>query len=272
MKREAKELSEIFLHSTTPSIDLFLARNRKYSQIGKRAIASLIYYAETKSRFREEMDADAEGQDWYSHLYHRMTESLTTPDSFTRFADNKITFITFNYDRSLEFFLYESLIHSFSEINLVKTKVKDLVPFPFYHVYGLLAPLPWENEDGIPYKQPELDPSRIDHMIDNIHVIYDERTIKNSSQIKAVISNAQRIFFLGFGYAKENLEILGLPDLIKGGQQVYGTAYKSTERELQRLKAKFYSVSKKANSGNGINKTQLRFENMDCYNLLREYL
>jgi len=73
-------------------------------------------------------------------------------------------------------------------------------------------------------------------------------------------------------YAKENLDILGLPDIIKGGQQVYGTAYGSTAREMDRLRENFFVRSQKANPDKGINKGQLKFLDMDCYNLLREYL
>ncbi len=67
---EAKELAKVFEKSSTPSIDLFLARNNNFSEIGKIAILLSIFEAERKSRFRE--NSHIEEQDWYSYLYQKM--------------------------------------------------------------------------------------------------------------------------------------------------------------------------------------------------------
>lgn len=104
---EASKFTKTFFNSSTPSIDLFLARNQNFSNIGKISIVFSILIAEHNSNLHE--DISEKNQDWYSYLFHRMTNDLTTPDSYDYFGSNKVTFITFNYDRSLEYFIYESL-------------------------------------------------------------------------------------------------------------------------------------------------------------------
>jgi len=70
----AIKFAQAFKKSSTPSIDLFLARNPEYSEIGKIAIVLSILDAERKSEFREDIDIKFQKQDWYSYLYRRMTK------------------------------------------------------------------------------------------------------------------------------------------------------------------------------------------------------
>ncbi len=106
-----RNFTEIFEKSTTPSIDLFLARQSpNFEEIGKIAITFFILKAEHESKFHHKIKDPK--QDWYSYLYERMTENLTKPDDYARFGENNVNFITFNYDRSLENFIYNSFIHS----------------------------------------------------------------------------------------------------------------------------------------------------------------
>ena len=146
--QEAKELSAAFSTSSTQSIDLFLARNHKFSEIGKMAIVLCILQAEDTSCFREDMKH--EKQDWYSYLFARMTEQLIEPESFKLFGKNKVAFITFNYDRSLEHFLYESLSNSFGSAPKEKI-IDELNKIPIFHVYGKVAKLLWQGK-GIDYR------------------------------------------------------------------------------------------------------------------------
>jgi len=62
----AQKFVDIFFKSSTPSIDLFLARNPNFLNIGRMAIALSIWESEKKSRFREDVD---QNQDWYSYIY-----------------------------------------------------------------------------------------------------------------------------------------------------------------------------------------------------------
>ena len=98
---------------------------------------------------------------------------------------------------------------------------------------------------------------------------YDE----DIAEAKKLIEAANRIFFLGFRYADENLQVLGFPEIISG-KRVFGTVKGFTENEIGR-------VAKKVTSEKGIMKeiksnvykqNNLILEVNDCRTLLRNWL
>lgn len=256
---EASKFTESFLNSSTPSIDLFLERNQNYSILGKIAIVINILKAEHNSNLHLDND-----QDWYSYIFHRMTNDLTAPDSYNYFGSNKVTFITFNYDRSLEHFFYESLSNSFSSIPK-ENIVKQLKQIPICHVYGELDKLPWQ-EGKIKYKANK-NFQTIMFMKDNIKII-QEREKEPIREIELALRNAKKIFFLGFGYAEENLEVLRIPNLINiDNKRTYGTALGLFDNEIDKIR-RFLSEKYRNNASY----TNPKIESCDCLTLLRKYL
>ena len=169
-----------------------------------------IFDAERDSKFREDIETN---QDWYSYLYRRMTSSLVSPDSYKNFRGNNVTFITFNYDRPLEHFLYESLNNSFRSASGIEI-LKELNETPIYHVYGKITDLPWESnidrDTAVHYIKADEDPyleftfSHLEKLKKNIKIVYERKQSdypEIHDKISSAISSAKRIFFLGFGYA-----------------------------------------------------------------------
>lgn len=267
MGKEAGSFARIFYESSTTSIDLFLARNQEFSEIGKKAIVLNILKAEKNSRFRE--DAEGENQDWYSHLFENMTRELIKPESYNLFGKNEISFITFNYDRSLEHFLYKSLSNSFRSIPEEKITA-ELKKIPIFHVYGKVDKLPWEERPKTRHNlgyggHYGLD--IIQRMTGNIRLIH-ERSNENDRDMIQTISQARRVFFLGFGYATENLNILDIPKVLDGSQKIYGTARGKLEREIREIRSRLNKYFRTKDPG----LTNPRIMEMDCVRLLREYL
>ena len=260
IKQKATEFTNKFYHSSTKSIDLFLARHGKeYMTIGKFAIIFRILAAEQSSKFREHMRKPEE--DWYSYLVDKMADELYGPEDYPLFSDNKVSFVTFNYDRSFEHFLYESLLYSFQGITAEKTK-EQISDFRIVHVFGQAAGLDWQDLDTrIGYKQYTHSTS-IERMVENLRIIYEEEENPALDEAKNLIGEAKRVFFLGFGYAKENLDILGIPDVLGEKSNIYGTTLGLTDREVQDVGLHF-SIT----IGD-----RLHLENLDCLALLREYL
>src|SRR5690606_17833363 len=148
-------------------------------------------------------------------------------------SENKLSVITFNYDRSFEEYLFESLFFSFYGDRT------DVIAFSNWinvvHTYGKLFDLQWEDkQEGVKYATNDLLGLAHDAK-NNIQIIYEER--KNQlKKIQDLILSADRIFFLGFGYGQENLEALGLNNLLKRSQYIYGTALGFTEHERIKIK------------------------------------
>jgi hypothetical protein len=80
------------------------------------------------------------------------------------------------------------------------------------------------------------------------------------AQIRDLITGAKIIFFLGFGYREENLEILKAQELLTDDKEIFGTALGFYDREIH-------------NIGRLLNKSRKPLiENIDCLTLLRKYL
>ncbi|MDR3593828.1 hypothetical protein [Clostridium sp.] len=259
--KKVSQIIESFKKSSTSSIDLFLSRNKSFYVNGKEIITFLLANYEIESKFRE--DLKDRKYDWYFYLYNILTKDITTPDNISKFIENKISIITFNYDRSFEHFIYESLYNSFiskrDEINNIMNNLKII------HVYGKLAPLPWENGGGLDYRSNKIKDYFEDNS-KNLIIIYEERQAVRE-EITKIITEAKNIYFLGFGYAEENLEAIGLNKMVfRTEQRIYGTAMGLMEMEI----AKNVSVLRKNSLGMIVEKFQL--ENCDSLTLLRNNL
>ena len=216
---------EIFHKSSTKSIDLFLARNPEFMQLGKLAIMLCILEAEKKSRFRE--STNTHQQDWYSYLYQKLTDDLITKEDCRRLSENNVSFITFNYDRSLEHFFYESLKYSFNGIKEAII-LEQLSKLRIIHIFGQIDNLDWQTpQKHIKYGNVK----GLTTLSPNVRIIYDENKNPEIEECHKLLNNAERIFFLGFGYAKENLELLNIPKSLQTNN-IFGTALNLTEREI----------------------------------------
>jgi hypothetical protein len=262
-----------FRGSNTDSIDLFLSRWPRFQTIGKLAILLGILQKEKNSCSDDKVkDAD---RDWYFYLYKRLAGDLTGRDGYQKFGRNKVAFITFNYDRSLEHFFFESLLHSFegADTEAVKAQIGRI---PIIHVYGRLAPLPWQEDDTskvVGYGDyPSLSPGNALGMIGNLFVVHEERTNPALEEARKQIREADRVFFLGFGYAEENLEALGLPGILKPTQLVHGTMMGFTGKEIIDMRLHLAEGLRYPQKPTEDTRSKVHLRDCDCVALLREFL
>src|SRR3546814_859636 len=133
---ELTEFSKAFLHSGNSSIDIFLSRNfDQFGEIGKFAIACILIGLERPERlYSPDPDSfpplSAVDDDWYFELWNRL---LNGAKSLEDLAKNQIKFITFNYDRSLEHYLFCSCKNSFKGVSDDEA-LKVLTYFQILHV------------------------------------------------------------------------------------------------------------------------------------------
>jgi hypothetical protein len=270
--RIAKQFTDRFHKAgAQTSIDLFLKRltpdeQNKFTNIGKTAISFFILEAECASKFDEYMEEEKRKHDWYAPLLNKMMQKLTTHDSYEKLGDNAITFITFNYDRSLEYYIHKCFTNNFPDApkEYIK-KIGDEI-IKIHHVYGKIADLPWQNPGGY-FQQygPNNFAVYVEDTIRNIKTIY-EMTEDIKEDIKKSIAEAKQIFFLGFGYAEENLEAIGMPDVLKDdsrAKRIYGTAKGLSQNRMRELKTRFAPYAREEN---------IKIEDRDCLSLLNQYL
>ena len=266
--QEVRNFVDKFEKSSTKSIDLFLARNKSLAEIGKYVIAFKVLEAEQKSRFRERSFNPQ--QDWYFYLFNRMTDELEKKERLSQFHRNNVSFITFNYDRSLEHFLFESLRYSFSEIPKDEI-INEVKQIKIIHIYDKVDPLPWQDEqEGVEYK-PKVSEGTLKTFSRNLKTIYETLSSPPIDEARQLIGDAEQIFFLGFGYAIENMVILKLPEAIPPSCRVLGTALDLEERETEDILGRIVGGLKKNHKGSR-KPERVKIENMDCLKLLRKYL
>jgi hypothetical protein len=259
---KARDFVNKFRESSTPSIDLFLARNPEFSMRGKRAIIFRILAAERASRFREE--TEDRKQDWYTWLFEQMTNKLVIKEDYSRFSENDVSFITFNYDRSLEHFLYNSLINSFVDIPTDRI-IEQLSHIKICHVFGQVGPLEWQAQsDQIEYRV-DVNGTGVDSLCRNIRIVYEQGENLELAEAQELIRKANSVFFLGFGYAEENLNALRIPEVLENVGRVECTALGLTLKEIAKVKTLFETKI------NGKSR-RVNVRDKDCLSLLREVL
>lgn len=219
------EFGEHLYHHSGYSIDDFLESfSTKYLLVGKLAIAQAIAHNEKHNKL---YDTD----NWYRILYNKMRRD-TTLESFSQ---NQVSFITFNYDRSLEHFLYTSL-SSYDE-KIQRAKVIELIEqIPIVHLYGQIDLLDWQAPGGRPYGQ-EITVYQLKDYKENISIVFEKYTDaikKQFDKANQLIKEAGRIYILGFGFHENNLERLN-HDYLKG-RTVIGTAYDLDNEQLEVIK------------------------------------
>jgi hypothetical protein len=185
---------EKFEGSGDYSIDAFLEHHPEFMDLGKIYIARILISFEVDKKLRNIKD------NWYMCLFGRMKTS------FEELGKNNISFITFNYDRSLEYFLSKAIEDKFTKSP--EESAKMMKNFPIVHLYGRLDPLPWQEKNGREYSATKNLTNRLMAAPENIKLISNERDIDKSPEFKdayKLIEEAKCIFFLGFSFDETNL-------------------------------------------------------------------
>ena len=106
----------------------------------------------------------------------------------------------------------------------------------------------------------------------NIRTIHEEKQNPELTEAQNLLKQAEQIFFLGFGYAQENMEVLKLSGIISEASRCYGTAFGLETREIQDIRAKIIQGVQRG-SAMYWNRDLIKIEKeMDCLKLLRNYL
>lgn len=227
---QQKQFASELRNAMQPSIDSFVQNRKDFLEIGKATIAaSLIPYENTPDLMKRdfEMGSRPQNQRWYEYLLNL----LGTKDDFT---ENQLSIITFNYDRSLEFFLFNSLRPRFN-INDAEA-IKFIKSIPIVHAYGQLGAPSFLDSNGRDY-DTNVDSENLMKAIKGISLIYEDRdeakVTEDLRDAHLLIKDAKLLLFLGFGYHEKNIERLSLREYYKG-ETIIGTTFGRAPGEVER--------------------------------------
>jgi hypothetical protein len=202
------------------SVDAFLEHRHEFLTIGKLAIINILTKYEKEDRL---INPRIKGKTWYEYLWNK----LDAP--FDDFDKNKLSIITFNYDRSLEHYLITAMKNLYGKPE--EQCAQKLNTIPIIHVHGKLGNLPWQGGKSRPYTPRVLHMKEI---IDQIIVIPEqEGTSPEFKEAINLLRSAKYVYFLGFGYHNKNLARLRMNKI---GKESRGTALDLGEEERNSLR------------------------------------
>lgn len=221
------------------SIDEFLESRKGYVPLnfGKALIAYELISCEKEDNLYPAQD------DWVRELFGFMcTETLE------EFRNNKLTVVTYNYDRSFDLMLFHYLKEKHSaqdeQVQEVLSKIQII------HLHGQIGLLPHQyTRNSEPHRgyTPNLTHQDIIMAINGIQIIHEDVDVANEPEYKRAhdaIRLAEYVIFLGFGYHQTNVQRLRLPECCArsfGTSRVHlaGTGYNLTDSEMKRVERQF---------------------------------
>lgn len=234
--------------SSVGSIDRFLATHSEYEEIGKFAIASHLSKFEDRlelmRRFNTGYKAKSDPSSiprtkWYNYLFDTKIDGKTVNDITNNL--NRMRFITFNYDRSLEEFFWNRLKYGEQLKDDEVLRVMEFVRI--LHVHGSIGRLKWQAGTSFVQSYDHCTKSQhLREMSKGIKIIHEDLD-ETPEFLKARewLELGERIIFLGFGYHPENLRRLGLlsnsfREMPLQGKTVWGTFYGWTKDEIEEFR------------------------------------
>lgn len=213
------------------SIDRFLHSRRgndAITKIGKNAISLAIsrYEAGSYLEFDEgdwdkTQNALLEARNsWLGKLFAMLQEGYSPNDAEKVFED--FSFITFNYDRTIERYLRLAFSHTLGQTYAEASRITSGIPI--HHVYGSLGEVDGASGKGglsfgPSYGEIQVNLDDMSHRIRTFTESRDEDAIQRCHQ---EIRSSDLIVFLGFGFDALNLEAL-FPEPLASSQTFSGT-------------------------------------------------
>jgi|GEM_PF-1167706 len=235
-----------------PSIDDFLSHHSdKYGLIGKLCLFFVLSGYEDEKRICPQKINGAikyPNMGWYKYLWKRLQGDVN--GDFEKLKENKMSIITFNYDRSLEHYLFKAIRATYGLQGREDKVAEFFVKIPIFHVYGELGVLSWKfnhlheyrtkadiTNNFVPASLRDLfvlcgEPGKYgatDHDFGPTQIVGEKvrqdvaksfiaraRQIKTyhessaSDKYRQIFNEAERVLFLGFAYHHQNISVMGL--------------------------------------------------------------
>jgi hypothetical protein len=206
---------------------LYSIQTPEATWMGKLAIVRAIHQAEAKSLCSFNSDRDDIRKNlhslrntWYHFFFQIVAEGRQSTDRFRLFEG--VSFINFNYDRTLENYLTHAVQNHYSlsaaAAREVAATVKVIRP------YGMVGKLPWMPLDACAAEFGCASAGTALEAFENVRTYTEQLEDSDAAllSIREELQAAGRIVFLGFAFHRQNLEILKA--IIPETADIVGTA------------------------------------------------
>ncbi len=181
----------------------------------------------------ENMDNIYRNPDWYFYIWNKLN------CSFDEIEKNGVSFITFNYDRTLETYLLNSITALYNK-NDSESNDK-LSSIPIVHLHGKLGKNKFESPNSfVEFGQELNDSGRLLDASGSIKIVHEniDQDIEFAHAYE-LLYNAELIVILGLGYDDNNLRRLKI-ESIKG--HIIGSSYGLTSMEQRNIVKKYPNI------------------------------
>lgn len=211
---ELEQFRHRFFGSQRVSIDAFISRNPDVEKIAKYAVAAVMLLCEREERL--------EG-DWYQQFLERLMRKGARDDEFG--------VITFNYDRTFERYFQRAYLHNNPSDEILARKLYGRIKV--IHAYGVLGTLegtimpPLVTYGGV---------NHFGYAADQLQLATAAHP-PNGIEIRQMLEGVDRVVFLGFGFWKENIDLLELDPA--NPPEIYSSAFNLPATIIADMKAKY---------------------------------
>ncbi len=179
------------------SIDVFLEENPDYIEIGRIAIAQSLIKKEDELQLFPPFSSNT---NWYKKFVDEL--GINKPKS----PSNYITIFTYNYERSLEHYLTRIIQHRMIVKEEDAKMIRDKIPI--YHLHGSLGSLN-EKDSNFRSYETKIDVNTLRIASNSIRIISEQSDdYECQQQLRTALTNAEKIFFFGFGFHPVNMRRL----------------------------------------------------------------
>ncbi len=227
------------------SVDAFLEENPEFTNLGKYLTAKCLKKYEDESRLFA-----PHSPGWYQYLF----SALHTPE-IDALSCNRLTIISFNYDRSLECYLHQTIQHRYRTSS--QAALDALTQLKIIHVHGTLGAYP-----QTPYS-PAASPEQLHRIAKSIQIIHEVPDAESGfcspefEQSNEALKQSEKVYFLGFGFHDANMRRFGFftPEALPK-HEVLATTFGMYQEELDRMAKRLHPY--------GIKRSMLPNDSSNC--------
>ncbi len=244
-RRHLKKFHQTLAGTSLRAIDQLLAKRTAFNGVGRAAIAATLLEIEG----RTSLLTSPASRRWCDLLFDHMTVGRED------FEDNELSVITFNYDRTFEHFVFESLRNLYP--GGAAGARRRLASIQIVHLHGRLGGYPPStNGRGVPFGAT-LSKEVITRARNGIKIVPDEddndgpmRHDKDFDRAYKLLQETEQVIFLGFGFDAKNVRRLALAECLPSDATVYATTKglrdpdRQTAEEIMELGDRFHPYPK----------------------------
>ena len=150
-----------------------------------------------------------------------------------------ISVVSFNYDRALEHYLFWALRDlGFTD----EVAAQAMSSLEVLHPYGTLGQLPWQTSgpEAVPFGVERVDLASHYNLIRTYSEQLDDR--RELRKIEGAVRDAETVVFLGFGFHKQNVDLLAGSMTNEEPTTVFATAYWVSNSQRRAFEARIRSA------------------------------